>query len=351
MANHRERRAREPEETASHHAKAEPNAAAPGPAAPDLLPRAVTHPRRLTPRGVQTLQRAYGNRAVTRLMPKKTAPPSIQRMTAVATELGKVDRNDIFLLSHINYALSLGGGPLVDLHTGAPKLSEIRPNELLYIVEHGSVGGIAGASVKHIVSVLNTYLPPKWKGTIRITSCYSATKPSESFSKPELEADLKHAQKLKSTATGDFLKQVLEWEKQLKSNLASLKTDTSLIEQVKSGLKNQKIQVMGGKGPTVTNVKVNKEFDVVDPSRVEEAGDIQDSLLGKGNKISGFEKYHGKYRKVRESWEKKIGIWKKMDLEWLAAVAAGEFRDFYADFIRILGKKSLLVTSDKTKTV
>jgi hypothetical protein len=40
-----------------------------------------------------------------------------------------------------------------------------------------------------------------------------------------------------------------------------------------------------------------------------------------------------------------------MDLEWLAAVASGEFKNFYADFIKILGTKGLLVTTNKTQTV
>ena len=40
-------------------------------ALPDLLQRAARQPRHLTPSGVQTLQRAYGNRAVTRLVPQR----------------------------------------------------------------------------------------------------------------------------------------------------------------------------------------------------------------------------------------------------------------------------------------
>jgi hypothetical protein len=40
-------------------------------ALPSLLQRAATQPRRMTPGGMQMLQRAYGNRAVTRLVPQR----------------------------------------------------------------------------------------------------------------------------------------------------------------------------------------------------------------------------------------------------------------------------------------
>jgi hypothetical protein len=47
---------------------------------PGLLQRAVTQPRRMTPGGVQMLQRAYGNRAVTNLLPRSLARPFVQRL-------------------------------------------------------------------------------------------------------------------------------------------------------------------------------------------------------------------------------------------------------------------------------
>jgi hypothetical protein len=245
-------------------------------------------------------------------------------MVVIATDA--VDPNDFVIHSHINYALSQVGGPAHLI--GEANLSVLDPSGTLYIVEHGSEGGIGpfmdddeegsvpvDVFVNHLVHP-QAGLPEDFHGKIKITSCYSAIGSEE---------------------------------------------NASVVERVKAGLRNagrQGIEVIGAMGPSITNAKISSKYAVIDPKRIDDATYAQAFLLGQ---LPEFELErsdelerklglgdhgayeHGKHAAMAGAWAQRGQV------EDPFAFAAQLSKPFYEDLLAIAQRNGMLLAGDERK--
>jgi len=228
-----------------------------------------------------------------------------QRMAAIAGGKATFNKKDFTQLSHLDWAVKISGGPIVDLDAS---IAAIGDNNDLHLVQHGSKGAMQyqvndtktwiAIKAGPIASLLIKFLPNNYTGKIRISSCYSGT--------PE--------QKDNDT--------------------------TSLVGQIKTLIQSSNradladITIVGWDGPTITNINLESDSgtgaETVDANKVTRAGQIQDALL------------RGKYKQLKKDWEQNVGS-DTRSLDILAAAAAKNFEEFYQEFTNECKKEKLLL--------
>lgn len=231
--------------------------------------------------------------------------PITQRMAAIAGGKTTFNKKDFTQLSHLDWAVKISGGPVVDLDDS---IAAIGINDDLHLVQHGSKGAmnyqVNDTKVWHeikagpIASLLIANLPNNFAGRIRISSCYSGT--------PEQQGN----------------------------------DTTSLVAQIKTLIRNSlradlaDIIIVGWDGPTITNINLESDSgtgaETVDANEVARASKIQDALLG------------GQYKQIKKAWEQNVGS-DTRTLDVLAAAAAKDFKEFYQEFTDKCKKEGLLL--------
>lgn len=224
-------------------------------------------------------------------------PSPKQLMVAVAGGLSTFNKKDFTQLSHLDWAMKISGGPLVGLN---PSIQAIGKSEDLHLVQHGQKGAMVhqinasdqwkAVTAKTIADLFIAYLPVDYEGRIRVSSCYSGTL-----------TDISNK-------------------------------DSSLVKQIKTMIKASKrddlkeVWIVGWDGPTITNINLQSDSgtgaETVDPSKVPQIAKLQDNLLG------------GKYKQLKEEWEKNVGK-DSRPLDELAAAAAMDFQEFYQEFTKL----------------
>ncbi len=235
-----------------------------------------------------------------------------QRMVAVAHD----DANTVtefILLSHINYAQAKAGGA-----TGEVKnidFSTIDENETLFIVNHGRpgfVGKMSGSEVlKHLIHP-KTGLPKSYRGTIFLSSCFSAE--TEVPGKP------------------------------------GMTVPQSLQHEILSGLygKGYKgIDIIAAKGSSITNLEVTPdERPVVDPENV-----IKTKGVGGETAMNVQDRLKAKKYKSGKTTQELLDEWLKLNptanLAKKAAKAAEISKPFYTEFINNLDRDKMLLGPGK----
>lgn len=233
-------------------------------------------------------------------------PPGVsQRMVAVAGGQNTFNKKDFTQLAHLDWAMKISGGPLVDLDGS---ISAVGQNDDLHLVQHGDKGKMVhqikdtpqwkSIGAAQIAQLFITHLPQDYAGTIRVSSCYSGTL-----------ADISNQ-------------------------------DSSLVLQIKALIESSQradlksVTIVGWNGPTITNINLESDSgtgaETVDDQYVDLAGNLQDQLLG------------GKYKSLKAKWEQNVGN-DVRSLDVLAAAAAKEFSAFYQEFTDECKKNGLLL--------
>jgi len=217
-----------------------------------------------------------------------------QRMVAVAGGQNTFNKKDFTQLAHLDWAMKISGGPLVDLDGS---IGAVGQAEDLHLVQHGGKGEMVhqikdtpqwiSIGAAEIAQLFIAHLPANYVGTIRVSSCYSGT----------------------LTDISD--------------------KDSSLVGQIKALIQSSqradlhKVTIVGWNGPTITNINLNSDSgtgaETVNDKYVDLAGELQDQLLG------------GKYKALKTRWEQNVGK-DVRSLDVLAAAAANEFSAFYQEF-------------------
>lgn len=163
---------------------------------PGLVQHAVTQPGRMTPSGVQRLQRAFGNRTVNRLVPRSpssfpvhvsgTAPFGVvQRLIWRVLDPTETEEETSYkvttkvaktLLKKKYKGKSLRGSVITDV----TELKDVGLTETLYILGHGSGTTLSEKEPDELAKDLDGNLPPKFAGKIKLVSCFSAD-PTQGF--------------------------------------------------------------------------------------------------------------------------------------------------------------------------
>ena len=223
-----------------------------------------------------------------------TTGEAAQRMVAVAGGQQTFNKKDFTQLAHLDWAMKISGGPLVDLDAS---ISAIGENEDLHLVQHGDKGMMVhqiddseqweAIGAQQIGALFIQHLPQNYAGRIRVSSCYSGT-------------------------LTDIAQQ-----------------DSSLVGQIKALIQSSKradlhnVFIVGWNGPTITNININSDSgtgaETVNDTHVKAAGKLQDGLL------------NGKYNAIKAKWESTVGK-DTRPLEVLAAAASKEFEAFYQEF-------------------
>ncbi|MEO1053005.1 MAG: hypothetical protein AAFX87_20385 [Bacteroidota bacterium] len=226
-----------------------------------------------------------------------------QLMVAVAGGQATFNRKDFTQLSHLNWAVKISGGPVVDLNAS---IASIGVDDDLHMIQHGAKGKMVHQindskvwipiHANEIAPLLIKHLPSNYKGRIRISSCYSGTPVDD------------------NTA--------------------------SLVNQIKALIKGSKredlhdVWIVGWDGPTITNIGLESDSgtgaETVDASKVKLAGALQNHLLG------------GKYKELKAKWEKHAAA-DQSDLDELAALASSTFEEFYQEFTDLCKEKGYLL--------
>ncbi len=217
-----------------------------------------------------------------------------QRMVAVAGGQNTFNKKDFTQLAHLDWAINISGGPLVDLDGS---IGAVGQTDDLHLVQHGDKGKMVhqikdtpqwkSIGAAQIAQLFIAHLPEDYAGTIRVSSCYSGT----------------------LTDISD--------------------KDSSLVGQIKALIQSSKradlhkVTIVGWNGPTITNINLNSDSgtgaETVDDKYVSLAGVLQDQLLD------------GKYKALKTQWEQNVGK-DARSLDTLAAAAANEFSAFYQEF-------------------
>ncbi len=236
---------------------------------------------------------------------KEASSLSKQLMVAVAGGQATFNKKDFTQLSHLDWAMKISGGPLVDLGAG---ISSVGVNDDLHLVQHGKKGAMVhqindtttwkSIPANTIADYFIKHLPENYAGRIRVSSCFSGT-------------------------LVDISNQDSSLVKEIKSLI--LASDRKDLHEV---------WIVGWDGPTITNINLNSDSgtgaETVDANKVTAAADIQDQLLG------------GKYSPLKEKWEKNVGG-DTRDLDILASAAAKEFEAFYQKFTDLCKHNKLLL--------
>jgi hypothetical protein len=203
--------------------------------------------------------------------------------------------DDLFYLSHVDYALQKTGGDLVDSKIG---LAGLKPDETLHIVAHGSEGSLQGIPMSSLAKVLKT-IPKDYKGRVVVTACYSS---------------------------------------------AVVAGDKSTLRQIADALKadGHKVTLIGNKGPSITNIHMNPSIAYVSAANTPAAGKIQGDMTGS----------KGAYAKLFPDWKVKSAALVKSKTDAKAMVrAAGEYsKDFYQAFYDTLSKAGLISPENEMLT-
>lgn len=228
-----------------------------------------------------------------------------QRMVAVAGGQNTFNKKDFTQLAHIDWAMKISGGPLVDLNAS---ISAIGQTDDLHLVQHGGKGEMVhqikdtpqwkSIGAAEIAQLFIQHLPQDYTGRIRVSSCYSGT-----------------------------LTDISDKDSALVSQIKAL-----LVASQRADLHN--VTIVGWNGPTITNINLNSDSgtgaETVDDQQVQYAGALQDQLLD------------GKYKALKTKWEQDVGK-DVRSLDILAAAAAKEFSAFYQEFTEECKKNGLLL--------
>jgi hypothetical protein len=204
--------------------------------------------------------------------------------------------DDLFYLSHVDYAIKKTGGDLVDEKIG---VANLKPDETLHIVAHGGPGALQGLPIGDLVKTLKG-LPANYHGRILVTACYSA---------------------------------------------AVVAGGKTTLKQIADGIKangHTGLTLIGNKGPSITNAHMNPTIAYVSEANTPAAGTVQGEMTGP----------RGAYATLNSSWQAKAAnlVKSKTDAKAMVAAASDHAKDFYQAFYNALSKKGLLSPENEMLT-
>jgi Domain of unknown function (DUF4157) len=224
---------------------------------------------------------------------------AIQRLVALASDVGELDDEDVALYHMIDYAFKKAGGPIVDF-TNNPDFSRLGLNETFYIMEHGQKGLIERSKMSNLIERLTaegTGLPPDFRGTIILTACWGAVP--------------------------DTAKKV-----------------DSAIAQLAAGLKDKRpgVKIVGAKGPTMIASHFDAGIEVFNPE-TQYHSSYQQVVVEAG------------FREKKKEWLRWLKENPQLTLDVKAAKCVEIFRDVQTIARKAMAKKGFLFTEEAGRTV